>query len=92
MGASMRSATLALSLILAGALLGATAPAAGAAPTGAPRLVRLTANPTLYPAYSPDIHDYVVRCDPATPVRIATWAAAGTRPVHRRHPRARAPR
>jgi len=77
---SMRSAALAVSLILAGALLGAGAPAAKAAAHAAPRLVRLTSNPTLYPAYSPDIHDYVVRCDPATPVRVATWAAAGTRP------------
>ena len=80
MGSSMRSAALALSLILAGALLGATSPAAKAARHAPPRLVRLTATPTLYPPYSPDIHDYVVRCDPATPVRVATWAAAGTQP------------
>jgi Arylsulfotransferase (ASST) len=76
----MRPVALAFTLTLAGLLLGAAAPVAHAAPAAPPRLVRLTASPALYPAYSPAIHDYVVRCDPAAPVRVATWAAAGTEP------------
>jgi hypothetical protein len=54
--------------------------AASAARTAArvPALVRLTSTPALYPAYAPSVHDYVVRCDPTTPTRFTTWAAAGT--------------
>ena len=55
----------------------AVSPAAFGA-SHAPRIVRLTATPGLVPAYSPGIHDYVVRCDPATPVRLALSVAAGT--------------
>jgi len=43
-----------------------------------PALVRLTSTPALYPAYSPAIHDYVVRCSAGQAVRFTTWAAAGT--------------
>lgn len=55
--------------------------AAGRGAVRPPALVRLTSTPALYPAYSPAIHDYVVRCDAATPTRFTTWAAAGTAPA-----------
>src|SRR5690349_23852818 len=43
-----------------------------------PLLVRITSTPALVPAYSPSVHDYVVRCNDGTPVRFTTWSAAGT--------------
>ena len=57
--------------------------AAAASPRAArpPAIVRLTSTPALYPAYAPAIHDYVVRCDAGTPVRLTAWAAAGTTPL-----------
>jgi len=58
----------------------AASPSAPAA-THAARLVRVTSTPALYPTYSPAVHDYVVRCDAATPVRFTAWAAAGTTAV-----------
>jgi Arylsulfotransferase (ASST) len=63
--------------LLALAALPAAASAGGHA-SRLPALVRLTSTPALYPAYSPAIHDYVVRCTAGTPVRFTTWAAAGT--------------
>jgi hypothetical protein len=35
-----------------------------------PRIVWVTTSPALYPAYSPEVHDYVVWCNPSTPVHI----------------------
>ncbi len=74
----MRTTRLLLPLLVVAAL---PATAAGS-PDGAraPALVRLTSTPALYPAYSPTIHDYVIRCQSGTPVRFTTWAAAGTAP------------
>src|SRR5690349_10888140 len=43
-----------------------------------PLLVRITSAPALVPAYSPSVHDYVVRCSDGSPVRFTTWSAAGT--------------
>ena len=56
---------------------------AGAAPAAvrAPLLTRVSVTPAVYPAYSPAIHDYVVRCDPANPVQITAWPGAGTTPL-----------
>jgi outer membrane protein assembly factor BamB len=53
---------------------------AGTAPAAvrAPRLVNVTVTPALFPAYSPAVHDYVIRCDPADPVDISTLPGAGT--------------
>jgi len=50
--------------------LGLAASQSAPAATHLARLVRVTSTPALYPSYSPAIHDYVVRCDPATPVRF----------------------
>jgi len=61
--------------LLAGVLAVASGGAAGS--SGA-HLVRLTTSPALYPAYSPAVHDYVVRCNPGSDVSVTTWAAAGT--------------
>jgi outer membrane protein assembly factor BamB len=74
----MRTARLLLPLLV----LAAIPSTAAARPVAvrSPALVRLTSTPALYPAYSPAIHDYVVRCDAGTPVRFTTWAAAGTTP------------
>jgi Arylsulfotransferase (ASST) len=66
-----------LPLLVLAALPGAAGAGRVARPPG---LVRLTSTPVLYPAYSPAIHDYVVRCDPAKPTHFTTWAAAGTTP------------
>ena len=69
------------SRVLVPLLLFALLPATAAARRPAPRpplLVRLTATPALFPAYSPDVHDYVVRCTAGRPVRFTTWSAAGT--------------
>ncbi|HXH96574.1 MAG TPA: arylsulfotransferase family protein [Gaiellaceae bacterium] len=74
----MRTARLLLPLLLA-AVLPATA-TGQRAKVRPPSLVRLTSTPALYPAYSPAIHDYVVRCAAGKPVRFTTWAAAGTAP------------
>jgi hypothetical protein len=46
-----------------------------------PRLVRLTATATLFPAFSPDVHDYVVRCGTSQTVRFTTSVADGTTSV-----------
>jgi len=46
-----------------------------------PELVRITSTPVLWPAYSPSVRDYVVRCGTDTTVRFTTWAAAGTSAV-----------
>jgi Arylsulfotransferase (ASST) len=45
-----------------------------------PALARLTSTPALSPAFSPAIHDYVVRCTTAARTRFTTVAAAGSRP------------
>jgi hypothetical protein len=74
----MRTARLLLPVLVA-ALLPATA-AGHRDKVRPPALVRLTSTPALYPAYSPAIHDYVVRCETGKPVRFTTWAAAGTTP------------
>jgi hypothetical protein len=71
--------TLLLALIV-GVVCGAVSAGASAAAVRPARLARLTATPSLYPAYSPSVHDYVVRCDGETPVRVTTSAAAGTAP------------
>ncbi len=63
------------SLIAAAAL---AVPAGAHAVDRLPRLTRLSATPTLFPAYSPAVHDYVVRCATARQVRFTTSVAAGT--------------
>lgn len=68
------------SRLLVIALLVLVLPTAAHARVRQPTLVGLTSTPALYPAFSPSIHDYVVRCHDETPVRFTTWAAAGTTP------------
>ena len=84
----MRRLRLLLPLVLVAALPATAAAQHGARMPRPPRLARLTSTPALYPAYSPGVHDYVVRCDPAGRTRFTTWAAAGSAPfidgVHRR--------
>ena len=72
----MRALRLAVltTVLCSGLAASQSAPAA----THVARLVRITSTPALTPSYSPSIHDYVVRCNPATPVRFSAWAAAGT--------------
>jgi hypothetical protein len=64
--------------VLAAAVCCGLAGSQAAAAAGQPHLVRMTTTPGLTPAFSPRIHDYVVRCDPAVPLRVTAWAAAGT--------------
>jgi len=61
----------------------AAASGTGSAPAAvrAPSLVGVTVTPTIYPDYSPAIHDYVVRCDPSDPVRISAWPGFGATPL-----------
>jgi Arylsulfotransferase (ASST) len=77
----MRTARLLLPLLALWGLPATAGAHASATPKARPPvLVRLTSTPALYPAFSPQVHDYVVRCQSGTPVRVTTWAAAGTRP------------
>lgn len=54
----------------------AAAPAAPAAQTR-PVLEQLTVSTTLLPGFAPSVHDYVVRCDGSTSVRVSARAQGG---------------
>jgi hypothetical protein len=58
-----------------------TAGAGGAATQPAGRLIRLTATPALFPAYTPSVHDYVTRCAGTPKTTVSTWSAVGTTAV-----------
>jgi len=73
----MRLRRLLLPGVVAAALLAPGPAGARHASPKPPRLARLTASDGLFPAFSPDVHDYVVRCASA-PVRFTTSVAAGT--------------
>jgi hypothetical protein len=61
------------------ALLGAVACAALAAAGPAAGAVTVGAQPELQPGFSPDAHDYAVRCPREGPVRVAVSATGGDR-------------
>ena len=67
-------------LVASGSLL-AAAVGAGCLPIRPPPPpppVAISTNPALFPGFSPAVTDYVIRCDPSTPVQVAVNAPAGT--------------
>ena len=76
----MRVARLILPLLALAVLPGTAAAGHVAKRARQPVLVTITSTPALYPAFSPAVHDYVVRCTGGTHTRFTTRAAAGTAP------------
>jgi hypothetical protein len=63
-------------LLTAAALAGAPATALGHERDGS---VRISSEPALSPAFSPDVHDYVTRCTDGAPVTVTVTAARPAR-------------
>src|SRR3954452_1872563 len=62
-------------LTLCSTALAVTRPTTAAAD---PTQLSIAAAPALYPAFAPDVTDYVSRCDSAHPVQLSINAPAGT--------------
>src|SRR5258708_7480560 len=60
-------------------VLGLGMVAAGCLPASPPPPpLSITTNPGLFPAFSPGVSDYVIRCDANTPVTVSVTAPPGT--------------